>query len=96
MLVNTVFGAIYHFLPNINTRIITCLHQVFFPQDWWQARRMDAAGNEVAAGLIPSRNRWEKRMRSRDRNVQWNDGMGTGKRTGSLKKMPFFKVSSNI
>ena len=67
-----------------------------FPQDWWQARRMDAAGNEVAAGLIPSRNRWEKRMRSRDRNVQWNDGMGTGKRTGSLKKMPFFKVSSNI
>ena len=66
-----------------------------FPQDWWQARRMDAAGNEVAAGLIPSRNRWEKRMRSRDRNVQWNDGMGTGKRTGSLKKMPFFKVSSN-
>ena len=57
---------------------------------------MDTAGNEVAAGLIPSRNRWEKKMRSRDRNVQWNDGMGTGKRTGSLKKMPFFKVRSSL
>ena len=55
---------------------------------------MDSGGNEVAAGLIPSRNRWEKRMKSRDKGVQWNDGMGTGKRTGSLKKMPFLKVSS--
>ena len=27
-------------------------------------------------------------MRSRDRNVSWGTG---GKRTGSLKKMPFFK-----
>ena len=67
---------------------------VSFLQDWWQARRMDSGGNEVAAGLIPSRNRWEKRMKSRDKGVQWNDGMGTGKRTGSLKKMPFLKVSS--
>lgn len=64
-------------------------------EDWWQARRMDSAGNEVATGIIPSRNRWEKKMRSRERNVRWgsNDGGGggaSGKR-GSLKKMPFFK-----
>ena len=77
-------------------RINIALSVSSFSQDWWQARRMDTAGNEVAAGLIPSRNRWEKKMRSRDRNVQWNDGMGTGKRTGSLKKMPFFKVRSSL
>ena len=58
---------------------------------------MDKGGSEVASGLIPSRNRWEKKMRSRDKGVQWNDsGMGTGKRTGSLKKVPLFKVSVKV
>ena len=75
--------------------IVDCVSPAL--QDWWQARRMDKGGSEVASGLIPSRNRWEKKMRSRDKGVQWNDnGMGTGKRTGSLKKVPLFKVSVKV
>ena len=61
-------------------------------EDWWQARRLDQVGNEVAAGIIPSRNRWERKMRARDRNVRWGESGKSGSRSGSLnKRIPFFK-----
>lgn len=59
-------------------------------EDWWQARRLDQMGVEVAAGIIPSRHRWERKMRARDRNVKWDGSMGRNKK-GSLKRLPFFK-----
>ncbi len=64
--------------------------------DWWQARRIDQMGNELAAGIIPSRSRWEKKIRSRERNVKWDGGsMGRGGKRGSIgkNKLPFFKGS---
>ncbi|TRY61118.1 hypothetical protein TCAL_04208 [Tigriopus californicus] len=48
--------------------------------DWWQARKIDPLGNELGVGLIPSRNRWERKMRSKDRSIRW-DRDGSGKRT---------------
>lgn len=36
-------------------------------EDWWQARRVLPQGDEGEMGLVPSRTRWEKKMRSRHR-----------------------------
>ncbi len=67
-------------------------------EDWWQARRIDiASGTELAAGIIPSRSRWEKKIRARDRNVRWDGSAGRGGKWGSLgkNKIPFFKSSQD-
>lgn len=54
--------------------------------DWWQARKIDDQGNEASTGLIPSRYRWEKKMKSRDRNVRWDSGgQGKGRSKGGMK-----------
>ncbi len=64
-------------------------------EDWWQARRIDQMGNELAAGIIPSRSRWERKARARDRNVRWDGSTGRGGKRGSLgkNKISFFKSS---
>jgi len=49
--------------------------------EWWQAKRFDHAGNELETGIIPSKSRWEKKQRARDRNVHW----GGGSKNASLR-----------
>ena len=50
-------------------------------EEWWQAKRYDHAGNELETGIIPSKSRWEKKQRARDRNVHW----GAGSKNASLR-----------
>ena len=59
-------------------------------EEWWQAKRFDHAGNEVSVGIIPSRTRWEKKLRSRDRNVSFKNNM-VHQRSNSKKRLPFMK-----
>jgi hypothetical protein len=37
-------------------------------EDWWQARRVLSSGDEGEMGLVPSRTRWEKKVRARHRS----------------------------
>ena len=39
---------------------------------WWQARRLSAQGHPQALGIVPSRGRWEKKMRARSRSVAFH------------------------
>ena len=57
-------------------------------EEWWQAKRFDHAGNEVSVGIIPSKARWEKKLRSRDRNVSFKN---SHQRSNSKKRLPFMK-----
>lgn len=57
-------------------------------EEWWQAKRFDHAGNEVSTGIIPSKARWEKKLRSRDRNVSFKQ---SHQRSNSKKRLPFLK-----
>ncbi len=66
-------------------------------EEWWQARRIDQMGNELAAGIIPSRSRWERKARARDRNVRWDGSTDRGSKRGShgKNKIPLFKSSQD-
>ncbi|KAL4716385.1 hypothetical protein ACJJTC_006747 [Scirpophaga incertulas] len=66
--------------------------------EWWQARRLDKADAD-AIGIIPSKRRWERKQRARDRQVKFQ-GQGTPsqstlerkKKTLSFsRKFPFMK-----
>ena len=41
-------------------------------EDWWQARRVLNQGEEGDMGLVPSRTRWEKKVRARHRSEKQN------------------------
>ncbi|XP_065204997.1 disks large 1 tumor suppressor protein isoform X3 [Planococcus citri] len=39
--------------------------------EWWQARRVLPSGSEEGIGIIPSKKRWERKQRARDRTVKF-------------------------
>nr|CAI5858063.1 unnamed protein product [Callosobruchus analis] len=39
--------------------------------EWWQARRVLATGEEPVVGIVPSKRRWERKQRARDRSVKF-------------------------
>lgn len=39
--------------------------------EWWQARRVLGEGEEGEFGIVPSKRRWERKSRARDRNVKF-------------------------
>ncbi|CAG9578664.1 unnamed protein product [Danaus chrysippus] len=43
--------------------------------EWWQARRLDSSDAD-GVGIIPSKRRWERKQRARDRQVKFQ-GQGT-------------------
>ncbi|XP_008550246.1 disks large 1 tumor suppressor protein isoform X10 [Microplitis demolitor] len=43
--------------------------------EWWQARRVTPHGDEEGLGIIPSRRRWERKQRARDRSVKFQGHM---------------------
>lgn len=47
--------------------IIFC---IFF-SEWWQARRVIGDGDEDNIGVVPSKRRWERKQRARDRSVKF-------------------------
>lgn len=76
--------------------------------EWWQARRLNAMGEEEGRGVIPSKRRVERREKSRMKTVKFsrnsednktktsfNEGSGGRKRSFKFsKKLPFFKKES--
>ncbi|XP_033230247.1 disks large 1 tumor suppressor protein isoform X12 [Belonocnema kinseyi] len=43
--------------------------------EWWQARRVTPQGEDEGLGIIPSRRRWERKQRARDRSVKFQGHM---------------------
>jgi len=39
--------------------------------EWWQARRVLSSGEEEGMGIVPSKRRWERKQRARDRTVKF-------------------------
>lgn len=39
--------------------------------EWWQARRVIGDGEEDSIGVVPSKRRWERKQRARDRSVKF-------------------------
>ncbi|XP_057666210.1 disks large 1 tumor suppressor protein isoform X31 [Diorhabda carinulata] len=39
--------------------------------EWWQARRVLNTGDEQGMGIVPSKRRWERKQRARDRSVKF-------------------------
>lgn len=39
--------------------------------EWWQARRVIGDGDEDSMGIVPSKRRWERKQRARDRSVKF-------------------------
>lgn len=39
--------------------------------EWWQARRVLGDGEDSTIGIVPSKRRWERKQRARDRNVKF-------------------------
>ena len=54
--------------------------------EWWQARRVLASGEEEGIGIIPSKKRWERKLRARDRTVKFQGKSPTQDRVN----MPWF------
>ena len=52
--------------------------------EWWQARRVLANGEEEGIGIIPSKKRWERKLRARDRTVKFQGKSPTQDRVISL------------
>ncbi|XP_031337701.1 disks large 1 tumor suppressor protein isoform X4 [Photinus pyralis] len=43
--------------------------------EWWQARRVLNNGDEQGMGIVPSKRRWERKQRARDRSVKFQGHM---------------------
>lgn len=62
-------------------------------EEWWQARKVLLQGEEGEMGLVPSRSRWERKAKARQRSIGWKSGGGEDrKKYSSLgRKLPFMK-----
>ncbi|EFX75703.1 hypothetical protein DAPPUDRAFT_214226 [Daphnia pulex] len=54
--------------------------------EWWQARRVLATGEEEGIGIIPSKKRWERKLRARDRTVKFQGKSPTQDRQSTLER----------
>lgn len=70
--------------------------------EWWQARRVLSTGDEQGMGIVPSKRRWERKQRARDRSVKFQGhGTTTAEKQSTLdrkkksysfsRKFPFMK-----
>jgi len=62
-------------------------------EEWWQARKVLLQGDEGDMGLVPSRSRWERKVKARQRSIGWKSGtLEERKKYSSLgRKLPFMK-----
>lgn len=56
--ISFTYGSILHIL-NAND------------DEWWQAKKLVPAGEEDRIGIVPSKKRWERKQKSRDRTVKF-------------------------
>jgi len=59
--------------------------------EWWQARKLLPNGEEAGLGIIPSKQRWERKTKCKNRTLKWNGGNGRSstsldRSTGTLNK----------
>ncbi|CAG7818024.1 unnamed protein product [Allacma fusca] len=79
--------------------------------EWWQAKRVLSSGQEEGMGIIPSKKRWERKQKARDRSVKFQgksptqenkvfEQMSTLERKKKnfsfTRKFPFMKSRDNI
>jgi len=67
-------------------------------EDWWQARKVLNQNDEGEMGLVPSRARWERKTRARQRSIGWKSSGGDDrKKYSSLgRKLPFMKSRDEV
>ncbi|XP_037075107.1 disks large 1 tumor suppressor protein-like [Pollicipes pollicipes] len=56
---------------------------------WWQAKRLTPQGQQLAIGIIPSRGRWERKMRARGKSVVFHAHVPALQSTLDRKKKNF-------
>lgn len=59
--------------------------------EWWQARRVLNTGDEQGMGIVPSKRRWERKQRARDRSVKFQGHM-----PNILEKVRIFDPTSQL
>lgn len=59
--------------------------------EWWQARRVLGDGEEEGMGIVPSKRRWERKMRARDRSVKFQ-----GHAANNLDKVSHLLIHTKI
>ncbi|CAG9763037.1 unnamed protein product [Ceutorhynchus assimilis] len=69
--------------------------------EWWQARRVLVTGDEQGMGIVPSKRRWERKQKARDRSVKFQGQGGHADKQSTLdrkkksysfsRKFPFMK-----
>lgn len=63
--------------------------------EWWQARRVLASGDEQGMGIVPSKRRWERKQRARDRSVKFQGQGGQAEKVilPSNAKIPTYSAT---
>ena len=51
--------------------------------EWWQARKLLPNGEEAGLGIIPSKQRWERKMKMKNRTLRFG---GHGRSSTSLDR----------
>lgn len=59
--------------------------------EWWQARRVLNTGDEQGMGIVPSKRRWERKQRARDRSVKFQGHAPT-----ILEKVSLYSINYTI
>ena len=66
-------------------------------EEWWQARKVLRENSEGELGLVPSKSRWERKQRSRQKSIGWKSGGDDRKKYSSLgRKLPFMKSKDEM
>ena len=66
-------------------------------EEWWQARKVLKENSEGELGLVPSKTRWERKQRARQRSIGWKAGTDDRKKYSSLgRKLPFMKSKDEM
>jgi disks large protein 1 len=58
--------------------------------EWWQARRVVGDDEDDSIGVIPSKRRWERKQRARDRSVKFQ-----GHAANNLEKVSWLENKAN-
>jgi len=56
--------------------------------EWWQARKLLPNGEEAGLGIIPSKQRWERKMKMKNRTLRFG---GHGRSSTSLDRLSYVK-----
>ena len=58
--------------------------------EWWQARRVVGDDEDDSIGVVPSKRRWERKQRARDRSVKFQGHAANNLEKVGIKKTTFW------